>query len=89
MIGSISNENVGLKFMLYNPRSIVNKVDNVMMTLKDKNVDIAAICETWLPDKNNPTTAKIKQFGYFILHDFRTDQRGGGTALIYRSNILI
>ena len=89
MIGSISNENVGLKFMLYNPRSIVNKVDNVMMTLKDNNVDIAAICETWLPDKNNPTTAKIKQFGYFILHDFRTDQRGGGTALIYRSNIML
>ena len=75
--------------MLYNPRSIVNKVDEVMMTIKDRNIDIAAICESWLVSKNNPTTAKIKQHGYHILHDFRSGQRGGGTAFIYKSSILL
>ena len=51
MIGSRNNHSDGLSFMVYNPRSIVNKVENVMMTLNDKGIDIAEICETWLSDK--------------------------------------
>lgn len=73
--------------MLFNPRSMVNKVDSIMMALYDNNIDIAAICETWLASKSNPTTAKIRQYGYSILHDFRSDQRGGGTAIIFKCSI--
>ena len=73
--------------MLYNPRSVVNKAENIMMTLEDRNVDIAAFCETWLVSKSNPTTAKIKQYGYSIWHDYRSEQRGGGTALIFKSSM--
>ena len=88
MIGAAcSSNNVGISFMLYNSRSVVNKVENIMMTLEDRDVDIAAICETWLVSKSNPTTAKIKQHGYSILHDYRSDQRGGGTALIFKSSM--
>ena len=87
MIGTAHKNSIGLSFMLYNARSIVNKVDNILMTLHDKDIDIAALCETWLVSKNNPTTAKIKQYGYSILHDHRFDQRGGGVALIFKSSM--
>lgn len=71
--------------MLFNPRSINNKVYNVMVAIVDNKVDIAGICETWLTDNHNPTTAMIKSFGYSIIHTFRNDQRGGGTAVIYKA----
>ena len=73
-----------LRYMLFNPWSIVNKVHDIMSNLSDKNIDIAAFCETWLADMNNPTTAIIKSFGYKIHHNFRTDKKGGGTALVYK-----
>ena len=56
-----------------------------MNMLQDENIDIAGICETWLADANSPITATIKIHGYSILHHFRSDSRGGGTALIYKS----
>ena len=56
-----------------------------MSNLSDKNIDIAAFCETWLTDINTPTTAIIKSFGYKIHHDFRKGKKGGGTALVYNS----
>jgi hypothetical protein len=75
-----------LKFFLFNPRSICNKVLQVMETLKDNTIDIAGICETWLRDANSPITATIKSYGYSILHNHRKDKKGGGTALIYKSS---
>ena len=58
-----------------------------MQLIDDKDIDIAAICETWLTDKANTTTAFIKEYGYDIFHDFRNDQRGGGVALLLKSSI--
>ena len=55
-----------------------------MNTITDSSVDVAGVCETWFDDNNNPTTAVIKSFGYSILHNFRNDRRGGGTALIFK-----
>ena len=71
--------------MLYNPWSLNNKIDAFMVTLSDYSVDIAAVCETWLNDRNNPTTATIKSHGYSITHNFREGRKGGGTALIYKN----
>ena len=53
--------------------------------IEDKSIDIAGICETWLTDSSNATTAIIKSYGYSIFHDFRDKQKGGGTAVIYKS----
>ena len=50
---------------------------------KDHDIDIAIVTETWLSDQANTTTAVIKSYGYNIIHEFRADNRGGGTALIY------
>ena len=72
-----------LRFLLFNPWSLVNKIHDIMSNISDKKIDIAAFCETWLADMNNPTTAVIKSFGYKIHHSFRKDKKGGGTALVY------
>ena len=53
--------------------------------LSDNDIGILALCESWLSDKNCPTTAKIKAHGFKIEHNFRSDRRGGGTALIFKS----
>ena len=55
-----------------------------MHTVLDYSVDIAGVCETWFDECNNPTTAVIKSFGYSIIHNFRKDRKGGGTALIFK-----
>ena len=78
-------DKVKLRLMLYNPWSLNNKIDAFMITLSDYSVDIAAVCETWLNDRNNPTTATIKSHGYSITHNFREGRKGGGTALIYKN----
>ena len=69
---------------MFNAQSIVNKVDNVLRTLTDKSVDLAGICETWITEECNETTARIKSYGYSIFHSFRKDRRGGGAALLYK-----
>ena len=78
-----------LNFLLFNPRSLNNKTDRVMLLIEDKSIDVAAISETWLADSSNPTTATIKSYGYSILHNHRLDKRGGGTALIFKSSLAV
>ena len=56
-----------------------------MEALVDNSVDFAGICETWLTEASSPVTAVIKSFGFSILHNFRKEKKGGGTALIYKS----
>ena len=77
---------LSMKFMLFNPRSLNNKIMLLMNAILDHSVDIAAICETWLTDVNNPITATIKSMGFSIIHNYRKDRRGGGTAVIFRSS---
>ena len=73
------------KLLLFNPWSLNNKIYDFMHTVLDNSVDIAAVCETWFSESSNPTTAIIKSFGFSIIHNFRKDRKGGGTALIYKS----
>lgn len=57
-----------------------------MSVAKDKDIDIMALCETWLKDTTNPTTASIKSYGYDLVHTPRKDgKRGGGTALVFKN----
>ena len=77
-----------IKFLLFNPWSLVNKVDKVMIAAEDSGVDIIGLCETWLKDLSNPTTASIKSYGYGIHHTPRSDdRRGGGTAIVFKDHI--
>ena len=73
-----------LSFLCWNARSLNNKTDGTMIFMANNNIDIAFVTETWLSDRNNVTTSAIKAHGFDIIHSFRTDQRGGGTAIIFR-----
>ena len=74
-----------VNFFVWNARSLNNKSESVMQYLGDHNIDLAFVSETWLTDQSNVTTANIKSFGYDIIHSFRHDARGGGTAIIFKS----
>ena len=52
--------------------------------MEDNQIDVAGICETWLTDSYNVTTAIIKSYGFSMIHDHRDNQKGGGTAIIYK-----
>lgn len=84
-----NSNNYQLTFMLYNPRSLNNKLSKVISYLQDKSIDIAGICESWLRNANCPTTATLKKHGFNIIHQHRDDKRGGGTALIYNANLTL
>ena len=73
-----------MKFLLFNPRSLNNKVDKIMGYIEDRDIDIAGLCETWLTDSHNATTAVIKSYGYSMIHDHRDNQKGGGTAIVFK-----
>ena len=60
-----------------------------MIFFQDYNIDVALITETWLVEQSNNTTAKIKSYGYDIIHDFRNDSRGGGTAVIFKAGLSV
>ena len=49
----------------------------------DNQIDVAFISETWLTETNNVTTSTIKSHGYDIIHDHRSDMRGGGSGIIF------
>ncbi len=76
-----------LRLLVWNARSLNNKCDDTMCLLQDYKVDIAIICETWLTDQANSTTANIKSYGYGLVHSFRSGNRGGGTSLVYNSSL--
>ena len=60
-----------------------------MGLLEDGDISVACICETWLYSYNSSITATIKSYGYSILHDFRSEKRGGGVAIIYKSTLSV
>ncbi|KAL5254242.1 hypothetical protein ACHWQZ_G013877 [Mnemiopsis leidyi] len=78
-----------ITFLLWNSRSLSNKYDDLMCLLQDEKVDIACITETWLTDQANFVTSAIKSYGYNIIHTYRADTRGGGTAVIYHSSLKV
>ena len=76
-----------INFMLFNPRSLNNKIADFMTLLEDREIAIAGICETWLSESNSVTTGVLRAMGYSIVHDYRHFKRGGGTAIVFKSEL--
>ena len=77
-----------VKFACFNVRSICNKVVPVVELLKDHDVDICCMSETWLKDHLDSVTHLFEEFGFSILHTPRPT-RGGGTAVVFRNSLPI
>ena len=77
-----------------NCQSIYNKIEELLATMIEDNIDICVINETWFNDKEGSkrkleeVKAILKQAEYMILNINRP-RRGGGVGIIYRQNLHI
>ena len=84
----VLNKNRLVNLSLINACSITSKVDQFQQELIELIVDMCGITETCLKHDNiNANVKEIPQPGYKILSTPRkTNQTGGGIALVYRDN---
>ena len=77
-----NNNNSGtLKMMYFNARSLLPKLDELMVFAEDSNPDVICITETWLSGEISDNELSI--VGYLL---YRRDRdRHGGGALLYVS----
>ena len=75
----------GLKISHLNVRSLLPKLDDIRILLKDGPFDIFTISETWLNASILDQELHIP--GYSVIRQDRADKQGGGTAAYIRDGI--
>ena len=86
-IESIKNT---LSLVSMNVRSVKNKATSICDFVVSNKTDILAITETWLGTEIDKTVlSELVPDGYAIHHISRNGQKGGGVAIIYKSNIYL
>ena len=58
-----------------------------MNYLEDSGIDIACLQETWLSPADKSTYAIFKEYGYKFKKKERSENRGGGLAILYKPNL--
>ncbi|XP_070541651.1 uncharacterized protein [Ptychodera flava] len=88
---SLSVQKLQLNAALWNARSVNGKIGAIASTLIDDNLDILIITETWLKCDDDPIIAEFHASisGYNIHQHHRMKRRGGGVAVITRSNLQV
>ena len=81
------NNSDRLAFGLVNSRSIGNKVDILSDNIISENLDILAICETWLHSENGCLLDQICPSDFTAIHLDRQNKRGGVVAILCRSTL--
>ena len=64
-----------LKFMHLKVRGLHSKIEELQITLKERNVDICSLNETFLKSKK-----KVDIPGYHLVRKDRSTGKGGGVA---------
>lgn len=72
-------------FLLSNARSLLNKLEDLSVSLNDNKVDIAIISETWFSYEHPPECTHVNGFNLFSR--CRTEGRGGGVAIYVKDFI--
>ena len=72
----------GLQMALFNSRSFCNKTVAVLEFLKDHNINVCFLTESWLKVDDKAKFAEVKDYGYDIISTPRRG-RGGGVAFIF------
>ena len=76
------------KLCSLNVRSINNKTLYIREFIIDNNLDILFLCETWLgTDYDETSISEFLPPGYKLLHQARTNQRGGGVGIVYKGEL--
>ena len=77
-------------FSLLNARSVRNKTMIIKDFVVDKNTDILALTETWLPPSGNDLIiGDLCPTGYSFLHTPRHGSIGGGVGLLFKESLNI
>jgi len=77
-----------LSCLYFNARSVANKLDELELIVKESNLDVIGITETWLTNDHSDTEVIIER--YTVFKKDRNDpnkSRGGGVALYVKNNI--
>ena len=77
----------GLQLACFNVRSLGNKLPGVIELLKDKNIAVCCITESWLKVKDSAKFAEIHDYGFDIFSAPRKG-KGGGVAFIFNPEIV-
>ena len=78
------------KFCTINAQSLRNKTAEFVDFVLENRFDIVAVCETWLKPGDDVVVGDITPVGYTLKHFPRkTAKRGGGLALLYKSNLTV
>ena len=75
------------RFCHLNAQSCKNKTESIKDYVLDKKIDICAITETWIRDKDVVAKGEIKPKGYHFENIPRGngDETGGGIGLLFKS----
>ena len=77
-----------LRFAVINARSLRNKTAVFVDHIIEQNIDVCAVTETWLKDKDTASIADICQSGYSFKSFPRPSNRmGGGTGVMFNSSL--
>ena len=87
----LKQHRTNLKLMLLNAQLIRNKDTMICDYIMDNKIDVTLITETWITDQDQIwlDCCDFKQHGLNIDTSNRQLRKGGGLALISRSNIIV
>ena len=74
---------------LWNARSLTGKIGHLSSTLINENLDLMFLTETWIKQHDDPIISEFRSAasGYDFYQRSRTQRRGGGVAILARSNL--
>jgi exonuclease III len=71
--------------LLFNARSLFNKIDELMIIINQQNADVIMVTETWLTDAIPDEALHIPDFT--IVWKDRPTRTGGGVAVYIRESL--
>ena len=78
-----------LKFCTCNAQSLRNKSESFVDYIVDNKIDLIARTETWFSESDDAVKVNCTTANYKLLDCPRLNRRGGGIAIIYRSEIQV
>ena len=74
---------------IFNARSVRNKTTDVLDHIHEHDLDIVAVTETWLTNKDSdlPVTRALTPPGYNLILHPRCGRRGGGIAILHKEAV--
>ncbi|KAK6189688.1 hypothetical protein SNE40_001690 [Patella caerulea] len=81
-----------LNFTLWNARSLGCKIDSLCASIISNQTDVCLISESWITDKNGTfvdACFKSSISGFSVYHVPRCRRKGGGLAMLSRSNLRV